>query len=367
MKGNKVGYEMKIAQVCHRYYPSYGGIQNHVKNISEKLVKKGFEVEVLTTNPSKKLLKIEMINGVVIKRFRSWAPNKTYYLSRDMKNYLSDNSDDYEIIHAHNYHAFPALYAAQAKNKNRFIFSPHYHGRGHTFFTNILLKPYKFLGKRIFEKADKIVCVSNHEKKLIMNHFKIDNRKIEVIPNGVNLDEFKYLKRRIKNYRVLLYVGRLEKYKGVHYLIRALSKLEDQIILEIVGNGPYKRRLVNITETLGVDKRVKFYKGLPRKDLLQKYVNADLFISLSKLESYGISVAEALAAGTPCIVAKTSALSEWVDNKNCFGIDFPIDVNQLVSLITMIIGKKIEKVKLPDWDDVVKNLIKVYEINQSPY
>jgi glycosyltransferase involved in cell wall biosynthesis len=221
-----------------------------------------------------------------------------------------ENSDSFDVVHAHSYHAFPALYAAQAKNRNKLIFTPYYHGAGHTFFRSLLHIPYKFLGKNIFRKADKIICVSNYEKSLVVNHFRIGEEKVAVIPNSVNLEEFKCLEMRRKDYRSILYVGRLEKYKGVQYSIKALPKLDHDIILEIVGKGRYKESLVKLARKLGVEDRVKFYQNLPRQKLLQTYVDADLFVMLSKLEAYGICVAEALAAGTPCIVANNSALRE---------------------------------------------------------
>jgi len=358
---------IRIAQVCHRYYPYIGGVETRVKEISERLVEKGFEVEVLTTDPSKKMLKKERINGVNVKRFKVWAPNDAYYFSEDLKRYLIKNSNAYDVVHAHNYHAFPALYAAQVKNKNRLIFTPHYHGKGSTFIKNLLHIPYKFLGRRIFEKADKIVCVSNYERNLVIEHFKVDGKKIVVIPNGINSEEFKGLKKQNKNYRVILYVGRLEKYKGVHYLIKALPKLDDDICLEIVGKGPYKKNLVKLMNKLDLRNRVKFYQDLPRKDLLQKYTDADLIVLLSKFEAYSIVIAEALTAGTPCIVANTSALTEWVDNETCFGISYPINVGELLKLINHIIRsnhgvrfRKARREKIRDWNEVVRHLECIY-------
>lgn len=91
------------------------------------------------------------------------------------------------------------------------------------------------------------------------------------------------------------------------------------------------------------------------------YAAAGLFILLSQYETFSIVVAEALAARTPCIVAKTSALSEWIDNKNCFAIDYPIEVERLAELITKVSGKEIEHVKLWDWDVVTQQIAKVYE------
>jgi len=115
-----------------------------------------------------------------------------------------------------------------------------------------------------------------------------------------------------------------------------------------------------------VKNRVSFYGGgLSREEILQKYGDAGLFVLLSKHESYAISVAEALASGIPCIVAKTSALTEWVDDKNCFGINYPIDIDELVALINHTVGKTADGTKLFDWDDITEELMKTYRSDEQ--
>lgn len=353
---------MRIVQVCPRYHPYIGGVETHVKEISERLADRGFNVEVLTTDPLGYLPKEEVIGNIKVKRFRSWAPREAYYFSKELKKYLLINSKYYDIMHAHSYHAFPALYAAQSKSKNKLVFTPHYHGKGHTFFRMLLHIPYKYVAKGIFEKADYVVCVSNYEKSLVVKKFRVNEGKTMVVPNGVSLKEFNCLKKGEKdNSRIILYVGRLEKYKGVDYLIRSLPKLDRSVHLEIVGKGPHKKALLKLTNRLGVTDRVRFHQDLPRENLLQKYAEADLFVSLSRHEAFGISVAEALASGAPCIVANTPALREWVDNENCFGIDYPLSIDRLVGLINKAVGGKVDRVKLLDWDEAVERLIRIYD------
>jgi glycosyltransferase involved in cell wall biosynthesis len=336
-----------------------GGVEEHVKNISERLAKK-FEVTVFTTDPCGDLPKEELINDVKVRRFKSWAPSEAYYFSRSLKHYLMETSDCFDIVHAHNYSAFPALYAAQAKSRNKLVFTPHYHGDGHTFFRSLLHIPYKFLGKRIFRNADKIICVSNYEKGLLDKKFKGGDKKIVVIPNGVNFDEFRSLTRAKKGYRAILCVGRLEEYKGLQYLIKVLPLLDNDMVLEIVGKGSYKESLVKLAKKLNVTERVKFFQELSRSELLQMYADADVFVLLSKHEAYGLSVAEALCAGTPCIVANKSALTEWVDGKNCFGIDYPIDLDALANLIKKVAGKSVSKPAILDWNEVTDRLVRLY-------
>lgn len=353
---------MKIALVTGSYYPYCGGVETHVREIANRLVKstRNLEVDVLTTDPSKRLPKNESVNGVDVRRFNSWAPDGAYYFSRSIRTYLLQHSNDFDVVHAHGYHAFPPLYAARAKDKNKLVFTPHYHGTGHTIFRKLLFKPYKFFGKKIFEKADKVVCVSLYEKSLVLKDFGLNEDKIEVVPNGVDLEEFKGLSKSKKSYQTILSVGRLEKYKGVHYLIEALAKMTDDVILEVVGKGPYKESLVKLASRLGVVGRVRFFEDLPRSELLQKYAHADLFVLLSKYEAYGITVAEALASNVPSIVARTSALQEWIDNKNCFGIDYEIDTKELANLIEQVMGRRVINVKIPTWDEVTQRILSVY-------
>jgi len=351
---------LRVVQVCPRYHPYIGGVETHVKEISERLVRKSIEIEVVTTDPKGALPEYQIINNVAVKRFKSWAPNEAYYVSRQLSNYLKKRSCECDIIHAHSYHAFPALYAALNKGDSKLIFTPHYHGRGHTFFRSLLFQLYRYLGRRIFKESDRVIAVSEYERDLIQRDFNIDDDKLEIIPNGINKEEFKDLASRQKENKTILSVGRLEKYKGFHHLIRVLPELEDDVNLEIVGKGPYMNNLLDLIRQNNLGDRVTLLHDLDRGELLQRYVDADLVALLSRDESYGLCVAEALAAGTPCVVAETSALTEWVDNKNCYGVGVPINYPELKTVIEETIGKKVEKIRLWDWDDVSEQLVKIY-------
>ena len=353
---------MLLAQICPRYFPFNGGIETHVREISERLQNKGVNIEVLTTDPSGELPEKDIINGVKVRRFKSFAPSDNYHFSLQLMKYLVKNSKNYDVLHAHSYHDFPALYVAQTKNKRKFVFTPHYHGGGHAFFRDILHFPYRILGGQIFNEADNIICVSSYERNLILNHFPNISKKITIIPNGINLQEFK-LERGKRKRGKLLYVGRLEEYKGIQYLIKVLPELDTKFFLQIIGKGPYKKNLTQLVNELHLIDRVNFLEDLTREDLLKEYSNSEVFILLSKYEAYSICVAEALASSTPCIVANNSALKEWVDNKNCFGIDYPIIPNTLAKLIIEVSKKNIQNMReLPDWDKTVEKLCTIYSV-----
>ena len=287
---------MEILQVCPKYYPSIGGVEEHVKNISERLAKE-HEVTVFTCDPSGKLPREEEINSVHVKRFKSFSPSDAYHISFEMAKELKKS--EFDVVHGHSYHALPLYFSRNAKAK-KMVVTPHYHRSGHTLVRNLFIKLYKPLGKRIFDRADKIVAVSKYEKSLLLEDFGMNEDKVTVIPNGVDLTEFSSLEGMRRNNNIILHIGRLEEYKGVHHIIQALPLLDKKFCLEIVGKGPYKAKLMALVDKLGLNDRVKFYEDLPRQELLKMYARAGVFILLSQHEAFSIVVAEALAvAGRP--------------------------------------------------------------------
>jgi glycosyltransferase involved in cell wall biosynthesis len=161
--------------------------------------------------------------------------------------------------------------------------------------------------------------------------------------------------------QVILYVGRLERYKGVQHLIRILPFMKRTVILNIVGRGPFKQGLVKLTADLKLKNRVNFEQELPRSMLLKRYIDADVFACLSDHESYGICVAEALSAGTPCVVSKTSALTEWIDDMNVFGVEHPENYEELISCLDRTMGHRVVVKHVADWDNVSKETEELYE------
>jgi glycosyltransferase involved in cell wall biosynthesis len=217
----------------------------------------------------------------------------------------------------------------------------------------------------IFSRADAIICVSEYEKGLVESDFNVKEKTI-TIPNGLNLSEFENLKRQ-KNEnkeKILLYVGRLEEYKGVQYIIQSLPELQD-FRLRIVGKGPYEDELHGIAERIGVAKRIEWLKGISRRELLECYADADVFLMLSSHEAYGITVAEALASGTLCMVVKGSALEEFVDGINCIGIEWPPTKEKIIRVLQGM--EKVKKQKnsgkkkgLIDWNEIVDKIGEIY-------
>jgi glycosyltransferase involved in cell wall biosynthesis len=312
------------------------------------------------------LPKYDVINGVKVFRYSCYAPGDAFYFSTELLAML--RAEKFDVVHAHNYHGLPFHVAGIFAKCDKFIVSPCYHGAGHTLMRDCLFKIFKPFGKWTLKKADKVLAASEYEKILLCEDLGLNPDEIVVIPRGVNFSEFKGLNRCRHKFKSVLFVGRLVEYKGVQFLVEALPKLPNNVILKIVGKGPLRNSLEAKAKKLGVLDRVKFFQNLERQQLLRMYAESDVFVLPSKYESYSKVVAEALMAGTPCIVANTSALKEWIDNKTCFGLDYPINVEKLVEIISKVIeghfDKKLVKewvgVKIIDWNDVASKLEEIY-------
>jgi glycosyltransferase involved in cell wall biosynthesis len=360
-----LGEEMKIIQVCPRFFPDIGGIETHVYEISKRLTKDN-DVYVYTTDPTGKLPKQETIDGINVLRFRSFAPNEAYFFSPQM--YFALKKQSCDILHVHSFHAFPsflAYCAMNSSNSKKLIFTPHYHPVASTPFRNIMHKLYDPIQAKIFHKSNKVICVSDYEIDLLTRKFNIPKEKLVNIPNGIDIKKF----RKLPNYRKendfqILYVGRLEKYKRVHWILFALNEIlekfpDKKIHLVVVGKGPFEKKLIKLTRVTGLRNFVSFKSNLSRSELEEEYRKCDVFVMPSEYEAFSISTLEALSYGKPVIVSNVGFLSEIARN-NGYTIDSKEDLVKSLSLIIEN-GMKVKfDFKKYSWDNIANQIFKVY-------
>lgn len=346
---------MKIAQICPRFFPYTGGVETHVYEISRRLTR-NFEVEILTTDPAGKLPETDEIDNLTIRRFSSYAPGDAFYFSVDLYRYLKKNSSDYDILHAHNYHAFPALFAALAK-RNKLIFTPHYHGRGGSVIRSLLLMPYKHFGSTIFKKADEVICVSDYEREMVRRDFGVD---AIVIPNGVDLEGIKKANPFEFSGNLVFYVGRVEKYKNIHLVVEAMKYLDD-FHFYIAGKGSFEEELRKLIKKLGVEERVKLLGFVDEETKYRWLKTCSVFVNLSPIEAFGITVLEALAARKPVVVSGRGALKEFSEKFDCVFSVSRISPEGLAEVIRRAAEVKV-RVDLREygWDSIAERVAGVY-------
>ena len=363
---------MKILQVCPKYYPSIGGVEEHVRNISERLAKK-YDVSVFTTDPSGKLPKEEILNHVKVRRFKSWAPNGVYYFSGELKKHLAKKSVDYDIVHAHSYHAFPALAATKTKRKGKLVLTSHYFGMGSSKLLAMLHIPYFLVGYWMLRSADKIICVSEEERKILIKRFLIRAQKVIHIPNGVSYREIANSKPLLRDSRFrMLYVGRLSREKDLKTLIRACKEIKHDIPnmqLVIVGDGPEKENLRKFALRASLEDALWVGEVL-HKDVGSYFKSASVFVLPSHHECSPISILEAYAAGVPVVVSDAINLKMLIKEKRLGLVFKKSNEKDLAKQIFRIYREERTKetlifrgkdyAKRFDWNEIVDKLAELY-------
>jgi 1,2-diacylglycerol 3-alpha-glucosyltransferase len=198
------------------------------------------------------------------------------------------------------------------------------------------------------------IIVQNSQDASFLKSLGVSSYKVHVIPNGIDtcmfsrsnvskydLEKFKE-RFRVNDKYILLFVGRIEKRKRIDLLLHALKlitkEIGDKVVLLIVGpDQGEKTALLKLAKQLGLERNVVFTGSLDTKDLLAAYAVADVFISLSAQEAFGLSVIEAMSMEVPVVAHRWKGLSYVIkDGINGFSVN-PFDVKALAEKATFLL------------------------------
>lgn len=205
---------------------------------------------------------------------------------------------------------------------------------------DFLKKP--FIGKQMlyaYQKAARVICVSSFSEGII-NEFTNRPSNIVVIPNGVDFSRFSLKENRPAPQRAI-YVGYLVKHKGVHILLQAIARLKQRginIDLGIVGDGIERNSLEAMCESLRIDNHVKFHGEKKADEVASLMSQHDFMIHPSFIESFGIVMVEALAAGLPVLSTYNGGAEDIISEEVGILVK-PNDVDALTEGIMLILSK----------------------------
>ncbi len=174
--------------------------------------------------------------------------------------------------------------------------------------------------RQLIQHADRIIAATQDERAQIIRHCGATSSQVEVIPCGVDLRRFVAYDRQAARARlgwqadqpVLLFVGRLDPFKGPDVLLRAAALMQTQAGVVIVGGNaagdPEIEKLRRLACELGIRQRVRFLGARPQEELPLIYSAADVTVVPSYHESFGMAAVEALACGTPVVATRSGGL-----------------------------------------------------------
>ncbi len=315
-----------IGILSPRYFPAIGGVERHAQALAEGLVQRGHNVEVITTDPTGQNPPQEIINGVLVRRFATLRNDNTLFISARLCGWLWQHAPRYALLHGHSYHAPLSLQAAiiSALHRIPFVFSPHYHGTGHTPLRRVLHIPYGPAARWMIHQAQRIFCVSMIERDLLRSHF--GELPYVLAPNGVEVDVLRAAAPHHpkEQQHLLLSVGRLEYYKHVDRLVQVLAHLPAHYRAVIIGKGDSRKTLEALAARLGVQDRVQFLGHVTEQELHSWYRTANIFIALSQHEAFGMTLLEAAAAGAYVVASDIPAhreVAQYINNEGITLVD----------------------------------------------
>jgi len=385
---------LKIAQITPYFLPVEGGVERHVLNLSKELVRLGHEVDIFTcsgTRNGERLPAYDYIEGLNVQRFRSVFSLGEF--GRVWPGFLSKIlNGGYDVLHAHAYrhpHTDLSRLAARVTGSGCVLtaHSPFHPNGVRASFAGALVGVYdELIAKVSLRSFDRIVSLTQAEAR-ILESLGGERRKIVVIPHGVEQVHFERagtwrLARRLglDGNKVVLYLGRINRTKGLHTLVEAfslVSKQSPEAVLVIAGpssneeEDEYLRSLQRSSADLGVGERVIFTGKLNEDDKLSAYDLCSVFVLPSVYEPYGIVLLEAAAHGKPLLSSRTDGpLSIVRDGEN--GYTFaPGDPYELAQRMAQLLSDEDLAARLGDnarvlamgysWEKVARETLNAYE------
>jgi glycosyltransferase involved in cell wall biosynthesis len=300
---------MRIGYVIPHYRPSMGGVETHVEGLATHAVRRGHQVEVLTQGPKSLGPATEVIDGVTIRRFRVPVPSTHLAAAPGLWAFLRRSGSSFDVLHAHNYHALPAL-AAAAAGCRPLVFSPEYHGTSESRFRSVLHRPYKLGGAFLLRRSDRVICLSEQEAAMLLRDFPWAAERVSVIPPAVDVQPLTEAEPFPEERVVVFSAGRLERYKNVDLVVEAMAQLDSRFVLRITGDGPARPFLERRIKELRLGDRAMLLGRVADNELNRWFRTASVYVSMSDFESFGITVLEALAAGSRVVASDIPAHRE---------------------------------------------------------
>ena len=357
-----------------------GGGQLAVHHLACSLFSKGHQVHVLYSKYPHEQFNIEVPYEIHWVRHYDFATiNLNIFSFSNVLGPLA-GKEKFDVIHGNAEEAYWTGKIAK-RNKSTYVFTSHTPNIPITGMLKGMMRPIRllkslntYLLRQAISEADQVVAFSHFSRDLIMKG--INNtcaNKIQVISPGVESSWFE-VERKPSSGSALLFWGRIEEEKGLRelfYALKTVSKMIKDVSLTIVGEGNRLREYKSLVADLSLTDRVEFTGWLCSTKIQNLTARSSLGIFPSRVESFGLSVVEAMAAGLPVIAASGGAVPENIE-QDVTGTLVPVnDADALARAIIFILENvqhaesmaKAAKIVVQQkftWDKAANKMIDLY-------
>jgi glycosyltransferase involved in cell wall biosynthesis len=364
---------------------AHGGTEIAAYNLAINMAKRGHMIDVFTTSIDSKN-SLELYSNMRIHRHATSL--KIASANASIKLIYNPLKYDLDIIHAHSpipYSDLPALLYAKRKNVP-FILTYQFDGQetGGSFMRNTGVSVYnKLFINRVLESAEVIIATTKsyaRESPFLRNYLN----KIEVIPNGINIEEVTTILTKYESrielglpeeVPIILFFGSLVPYKGPDILLKAfkLVKMEfPHVKLIFAGRGQMLPELTAMAHDMGLADDVIFTGFVEDDEKPLYYKSADIFClpSTTMAESFGIVNLEAMASSIPIVSSNLGGIPDVVKHGENGLLAEPYDVEMVAENLLLLLqdedlrskmgedGK--QKVKNYSWDKITIETEQLY-------
>ncbi len=330
---------MKIALVCpYNMFEHAGGVQSLVTHLAEGLKKRGHEVKIITPRPTG--FKGQIPEGYILlgtttkfnPTMMGTSGTWTFDIDEKEVNKVLE-AEKFDVINFHE--PWAPILARQILQSSEAAHVGTFHAN---FADSVVAKsivnmfiPY---GRGIGKKMHVFTAVSPAPASVLINKAPNNNRhmtelveNIKYIPNGIDLKLYKPPKKKAPlsgaGTKTIVYVGRLEKRKGIDWLIKAFAQLNQEMpnsYLLIAGEGGRRSRLEQLVKSLEIP-NVNFLGYVSEDQKRNLMGNADVVCAPAMFgESFGIVLLEAMAMGTPLIAGRNNGYINVMTNHGRLGL-----------------------------------------------
>ncbi|HMD52255.1 MAG TPA: glycosyltransferase family 4 protein [Solirubrobacteraceae bacterium] len=374
-----------------------GGLARHVRKLAEGLVRQGVGVDVLTRGTGRFLTDDPPTGETAVNvhrvrepgwprdldRFVAWVEQMNADMLAAGEALAQENS--YDLIHGHDWLVAQASAALADRIGVPYITTIHAteHGRHQGWVDKPPQSHIHAVERWMARRAEAAIVCSYYMRGHVADIFDIDERRVAVIPNGVDPSELQptgdlaALRRRFAapGEKLVLLVGRLVYEKGFQLALDAMpgviGRVGDVRFL-VAGSGTHEGELRAQAERLGLSPHGTFLGWIGDDVLHSLYRIADLCVVPSIYEPFGLVALEAMASGCPCIVADTGGLREVVPRGERVGLRFnggdaehlAVMIERLLvdhDLRDRLVTEASEHVLSFDWDDIAQRTRGIYD------
>lgn len=363
---------LRLLMVTPRFFPLTGGVETHVYEVARRLVGRGAEVTVLTTDTTGELPAQESMEAIMVRRVRAWPANQDFRLAPAVYGVIRHGR--WDLMHLQSYHTLVAPLAMLAARAAGLPYVVTFHPGGHSsLLRNRLRGPQQRLLRPLLAHAERLIAVAKFELEHFRRVLDLPVEQFVHIPNGSDLagrlpSQPEQASPSGQSGPLIVSMGRLERYKGHHRVLAALPHVlaqEPGARLWIAGAGPEEDALRRQAEKLGVAEQVEIRAVPPseRSTLAAQLSRASLVALLSDYETHPIAAIEALALGRPLLVADSSGLAELAQQglAQAVPLDSPPQAVANAALDLLHNPPPPRTLDLPTWDTCTEQLLELYQ------